>query len=495
MPDGIDILDKTLRGLPRLCLRNRILLRVGRWNGNQYLEEELKPIVMNLQRIEKIGPSTPEERNALCLFEGASQDHEDSSGTWVGKLSGVYYDEKDKAIKAEKMNIVDKAMAEKLLFQLRDGYSSFAISPRLDVRREKDICRDIIAKTWAIVINPAGGESLFLDKDKPGKDGKSSIRNLSFNITEGDYEENLTLSKGAEDMDLEKRMEALETMLQKLIDEKKDGAVAPTPAQDPTALTAVIEGLATLNEKMDKKAEAEAAEKLAAEKAAQEKRDAEYALMTAHLSDADHNDTACPLCIKDAELKKSEEEMAAKKKAEEDEKMAKEAADAEAAKKLAYPVQPNTDVDGIVPFLPRAFKIESLDEKSMARFAEDLSETVRPIIEKESMTAEELAVIVSALDNLLLTIPHDGPDPEVVAERAKKAELEKAELQKIVDEKVKEGVEKEVVKLTKAPGRKGKVIEIADPEPKEDEKEFVSPDERLGKVLEGFSKAITGQGK
>jgi len=488
---GVEILDKELRGKPLLCLKNRILLREGRWNGNQYLEEELKPIVEMLRRIERDGPETPEERNALSLFEGASLDHEDSSGTWVGKLSGIFWDDTDKAIKAEKMNIVDRAMAEKILFQLNDGFSSFAISPKLDVLRDHDICRDIITKTWAIVINPAGGESLFLDKENDRKDGKCTIRNLSFNITEGEYE-NLTLSKGASDMELTlealaKKIEELEGLIGGMKDLKEKGTIVPqTAAQNPEAMKALMAEFKELKDALLKKEEEAAAKKKEDEEKMQKKLNDEHALMTAHLSDEKHDDPNCPLCLKAAALKKAELE------AKEAEK-AKLEQDAAAKAEGTYPAQIKASATSIVPFLPRAFKIDTLDNKAVTRFAEDLSEVVKPLFEKESLTAEEIAEIVVGLDKLLLTVPHDGPDPEVIAELTKKEASEKAELQKEIDEKVAEEVKKEVVKLGATPGRRGKVIEIADPEKKDDKEEYISPQDRFGAVMDGFHKVITGQ--
>ncbi len=466
--------DPSLNYKPRLVLFDRVMLKVGRWNGNVYPLEEIKPLINYLNN----PPKTPEARNATSLFVGAAEDHQDSTGTWVGKAKGWYFDEKEQALKCKRLEFVQQATAEALAYQLDNGQAVFGISPRLEVRRDGDVCRDIIVKSWGVVLNPAGGEDLFLSKDAPldDKDTSRTIMSLFMDISKGQF------LKGEQHMTNEE-LQALVKKLSTELDELKGNGekkIEQNALSSDDIKNIVADAVKTA---LDQKAEAEAE---ARKKAEEEKMAAKLEAIEAHLKGEEHDKSVCPLCIAEAKKlaedeggkKEDEEEM--KEEKEDEEEMKEEKEDEEEMKKGSYPYAENRL--GMVPFLPRQFKVASLEAKSLSRFGEDLVEVIKPIFEKETLTADELQKVVSNIDKLLLQVPHDGPDPKVVAkyEAAKLAEVKavKVEAEKMAQEIAK----KEIAKLSKTPGRRGIIPEFVKTEeaPKSD---FVNPSEKLGTIL------------
>lgn len=483
--------DPSLKTKPKLVLFDRVMLKVGRWNGNVYPAEEIKPLIKYLNS----PPATPEARNATSLFVGAAEDHQDSTGTWVGRGVGWYFDEKEQALKCKRLEIVQQATAEALAYQLDNGQAVFGISPRLEVRRDGDVCRDIIVKSWGIVLNPAGGEDLFLSKDTAldEKDTSRTSMSLFMDISKGQF------LKGEHSMTTEE-LQALVKSLQDEVAELK-GEGEKKPEGDKALSNDVIKGIVAdaVKTALEEKAKAEAE---ALKKAEEEKNLAKVKAVEAHLAGEEHDKTICPLCAAEAKkLSEGEEEEGKEKEMQEGEDEEKEKEEEAKKKEMAekeedeeemkgdYPYPEKNSKLGMVPFLPRKFKVASLEAKALSRFGEDLVETIKPLVEKETLTAEELQTVVSNLDKLLLQVPHEGPDPEVV----KKLEAERLEKEKVIKEEAEKLAQdiakREIEKLSKTTGRKGAIPEFVRTEEAK-KPAFVNPSDKLGNIL---NRSLTGQ--
>lgn len=138
-----------------LVLEDRIILQVGKANGLDYTAEELAPLADTLNK--PPDPEKPEEANRDSLF----LDHGDGTQTWVGLLKNFKWDKDAKALRAD-LHIVDEEIARKIEYQLEEGRARFGVSPRLLVNNDGGKARNIIVKSFSLVLNPAGGEELML---------------------------------------------------------------------------------------------------------------------------------------------------------------------------------------------------------------------------------------------------------------------------------------------------------------------------------------------
>ena len=138
-----------------MILKDRVLIRVGKANGLRYTEPELKPVVDVLNSDPPL--DNPAEANRDSLF----LDHGDGTETWVGVAKNFRWDDERKAIIGD-LEIVDSETKNKIQFQLDEGRARFGISPRLTLRPERGVAKDIRIRSFSIVINPAGGRALML---------------------------------------------------------------------------------------------------------------------------------------------------------------------------------------------------------------------------------------------------------------------------------------------------------------------------------------------
>ncbi|GAI76736.1 unnamed protein product, partial [marine sediment metagenome] len=150
-------------------IKDRIILKEGVANGLFYPGEELEPCVAVLN--EKPDPEDVEARKRTSLF----WDHDDACKNWLGEIKNCHWDAEQKAIVAD-VYLVDKSAAEKTHYQLEisdDKLSRWGISPRVKINEQDGRATDIRFVSQALVLDPAGGPKLMLEKDKSEEENQS----------------------------------------------------------------------------------------------------------------------------------------------------------------------------------------------------------------------------------------------------------------------------------------------------------------------------------
>lgn len=157
----IRLSDKQEIEIPYI-IKDRIILKEGVANGLFYPGEELEPCVAVLN--EKPDPEDVEARKRTSLF----WDHDDACKNWLGEIKNCHWDAEQKAIVAD-VYLVDKSAAEKTHYQLEisdDKLSRWGISPRVKIEEKDGRAINIRFVSQALVLDPAGGPKLMLEKDK-----------------------------------------------------------------------------------------------------------------------------------------------------------------------------------------------------------------------------------------------------------------------------------------------------------------------------------------
>lgn len=139
-----------------LVLKNRILLKAGLLNGEEYPFEEIQKALPALNS----KPKTVDDRNQASLF----WDHEEKKANkWVGDIKNFRAESRDKTLRGD-VSIVDEKAAQALQYQLRRGFTSWGISPRMLVNMKDKRAFDIEFKGFNLVPNPGGGLDLMLSE-------------------------------------------------------------------------------------------------------------------------------------------------------------------------------------------------------------------------------------------------------------------------------------------------------------------------------------------
>lgn len=363
---------------PALVLSNKLVLKTGVHNGIDYGEPEVKKLYLRYKEIESksLESRSTDEVHAFDIFKGGDEDHKDSSGTWIGSVEGVYWDDVAKGFGFKTWNIVDEDFARKISYQKQRGKSSFGVSPRLNVLRVGTTATEIIPKNIAIVLNPAGGGDLMLSGELSTNDNNYEERQDV--IQELTLSERESISSAGGDLDM--------------ADEK-----------------AILDAIGKLGGRLDeienarkKKEEDEKISKLQKENeelkvelAKKKKKDDEE-----EMSEEETEETQAKKKKKDEEemakkkKKDEEEEMAKKKKDEEDEKMAGKDKD----RKYKY-YGALSGRDSLVKQFSLTPDLKQLDATSVNRIAEDVIRAAKVFdgeftLEQAQKGIEELQVIL-----------------------------------------------------------------------------------------------------
>lgn len=204
------IADITDIKLPYI-VEDKLILKVGRWNGKKYSEKEVRAALDDLKQ----APASAEYRNKTSLV----LDHEDGTLTWVGDIdpSSVRWDEKAQGIRAT-LRVTHEDTARNIEFQRQRGWSSWGLSPRMDVDlagASRDEVTNIRFKSIALVLEPAGGDELFLGRDDTASIGEEILTERELE------EEELEMEIGERIEKLEKSLADLTTFLKKKSDEEE----------------------------------------------------------------------------------------------------------------------------------------------------------------------------------------------------------------------------------------------------------------------------------
>lgn len=154
-----------------LVLKDRLILREGRWNGIFYPAEEIKPLVGILNDIPKAVREAEHDgrdveavklRNATSLF----WDHDEKCENWLGDVRNFRWDEKLRGIRGD-LYLVDQEAARKVKYQEERGFTSWGLSPSVMVDKSRSTARNISFNNIAVVLEPAGGVQLMLSVNGP----------------------------------------------------------------------------------------------------------------------------------------------------------------------------------------------------------------------------------------------------------------------------------------------------------------------------------------
>lgn len=403
--------DLTKLKLP-LRVPQRLILKEGEHNGKRYPREVVHEFYKWLKAVEEQRLEPEQEfRQALSLFVGDDEDHKDSTGTWVGKIENVTWDEKMGAVRAD-LVIVDEDTARKVQFQLDNPPTTFAISPHLSVIESGDEVRDIKSKGICLVLNPAQGKDAFL-----GDEGTVPA------------DENPVFSLKDIEVDLED---------EEMADEKQTSA----ETQD-----ALSERVGKLEEQMKEVKELLTAQKGMLEKLAEAAERKDNANATdetkkQQAQDEDKND------------RDKDKEMQDKKKEDE----------------TPYPYKGRYGYPAVVIIttgrgygypgvygypVARRFELDKLNPKHLERALQDLKAATESLHTQEKITLEEAEKIVTTIDEILGGLPFEL-DPEDVKRIEEEHKKQEEELQKRAEELAEKRV-KELL-AQKAP-RKGLSLE------------------------------------
>lgn len=139
-------------------IKDRIILKEGVANGIFYPGEELEPCVEILN--EEPDSEDVEARKRTSLF----WDHDDACKNWLGEAKNFRWDAEAKAIRAD-IYLVDEDAAKKTHYQLKEKLSRWGISPRVRIDEQDGRAAGIRFVSLALVLDPAGGPTLMLDKE------------------------------------------------------------------------------------------------------------------------------------------------------------------------------------------------------------------------------------------------------------------------------------------------------------------------------------------
>ncbi|RLJ01494.1 MAG: hypothetical protein DRP08_05450 [Candidatus Aenigmatarchaeota archaeon] len=395
-----------------LKVPQRLILKEGEHNGKRYPREVVQEFYKWLKAVENKRLEPEQEfRQALSLFVGDDEDHKDSTGTWVGKIENVTWDEKLGAVRAD-LVIVDEDTARKVQFQLDNPPTTFAISPHLSVIESEDIIKDVKSKGICLVLNPAQGKDAFLGND---------------NAVPAD--ENPVFSLKDIEVDLED---------EKMADEKKQTS---TETQD-----ALGERVGKLEEQMKEMKELLTAQKGMLEKLAEA---------------AERKDDS------------GEENQAKKKKAKDEGEGAeeeKEMQDKEKKDETPYPYKGRYGYPAVVIIttgrgygypgvygypVARRFELDKLNPKHLERALQDLKTATETLHGQEKITLEEAEKLVSTIDEILGGLPF-ALDPEDVKRIEEEHKKQEEELQKRAEELAEKRVKELLAQKTP---RKGLTLE------------------------------------
>jgi len=377
---------------PALILRRKLALKVGVHNGINYSEDEVRKLYLRYQQLESkpFEQLSMEEVHAFDLFKGGDEDHKDSTGTWVGSVKDVYWDDTSKGFGFDKWNIVDEDFARKIEFQKSRGKASFGVSPRLNVLRKGTDATDILPKNIGIVLNPAGGEDLMLSRDSDNADyelREDIIQELTLSEQE-------SIQRGGElNMDEKQIAEALgkvgeaiegiNTRLDKVENAKREAE------------------LKAKEDEMKLKCEALEAEKVKLETELAKKKEEEEKMQAGKGKGKDKED----------EEKMSDEEKAAlAKKKEEEEKMQ---AGPGKDKKYKYYGAASAR-DSLLKKFAVTPDLRLMDEQSINRVAEDIVNAAK--IFDATFTLEKAQKGIEELQAILLNLPSNAQEEKALME-------------------------------------------------------------------------------
>ena len=358
-----------------LILKDRVVLKEGTWNGNHYPADEIKRLIPVLNA----EPKDPSEKNRNSVFVGDAEDHQDSTGTWVGRAHKFYWDDRLKALVAGEIHIVDEETARKIAYQLSDRQgTSWGISPRLEVRKEGNTCRDIVMKSLALVLEPAGGEDLLLSRE--------TVK--------------LNSDKGRNDMELDE--------IRQIVTE----AVVLEFERFRENLKDEIEQ--TRKETADKLKKLEESEEERKKREEEERK------------------------RREAEEKAKAEEKQAKKQPDEEEET-----DEEANKKASSRYPFNSGGKKLARprhILPRKFNLKGFDQKALKRLSEDLADALSGLTGAE-VTLAKYEDALSAIEGVLYGLPVQEPDAATLKRIESESLAEEESLNKKVEERVSKLIE------------------------------------------------------
>lgn len=144
-------------------IEDRVLLKEGVANGTFYPGEELEPQVEVLN--EKPDPEDVKARNRTSIF----WDHDDACKNWLGEIKNFRWDAVGKAVIGD-IYLVDEDAAKKTHYQLQQDMSRWGISPRIRINEEDGKATRIQFVSFALVMEPAGGPRLMLERTKDVED-------------------------------------------------------------------------------------------------------------------------------------------------------------------------------------------------------------------------------------------------------------------------------------------------------------------------------------
>lgn len=150
--------DRSEIGIPYI-IKNRVLLKEGVANGIFYPGEEIEPLVDILNK--KPATEDVKARNRTSVF----WDHDDACKNWLGEIKNFRWDSEAKALIGD-IYLVDEAAAKKTHYQLKEDLSRWGVSPRVRIDEKDGKATNIQAVTFALVMDPAGGPKLMLEKEK-----------------------------------------------------------------------------------------------------------------------------------------------------------------------------------------------------------------------------------------------------------------------------------------------------------------------------------------
>lgn len=374
---------------PFFIVRDKLVLKVGIHNGVEYSEEEVKKLYDYYKVVEakKYKERSIDEIHAFDVHRGGSEDHQDSSGTWIGDAEGIYWDDSANGFGFHKINIIEEDFANKIKYQKQRGKASFGISPRLNVLRVGTHATDIIPKNISVVLTPAGGEELLL--------------------SEGDEQES---GGELEDKDIHSHyvQPVTEKDLQAIRSQSKEG--------DDEMSKEELEGLQARIAQLEKEKEEEAAKRREAELKAKEeefkKKEKEFEKRLAKLEEGIKKDNSKDNKKGDEDLKKDDKKKEDDKKLE-DEKKKKEGSD-------KY-FGPSIKSDIALKDFKVKPDLSRLDAKSINRVTDDVLAAVKPLSNEKGFSLEEAQKSIEEIFVILSSIPVDKKEEEELTKRVEEA--------------------------------------------------------------------------
>jgi len=399
--------DTKLQKIKPYVLNNKLVLRAGTHNGVNYSEEEVRKLFNLYKAIEAkpFSQRTIEEVHAFDLQRGGDEDHKDSSGTWVGDVSGVYWDEAQKGFGFKKFNIVEEGFATKIEYQKNRGKASFGISPRLNVLRVGTEATNLIPKNVSVVLTPAGGEPLMLSKDESKDDGRE-IRQDFFiqDITLSEMESVDSTQEKEGDKKMSEDVKALLSRIENLEKAREERETQELNSKI-AALSKTLEETQKLNAEKEKEYEAKLKQiELEKEEALKAKEDEKLAAKK--MAEGEKMPDAKTELKKDEKMVDGKANPFGKK---EDEKMSDD------DNKGKYYGAKLSVKDGLTKDLNIVPDITRLDEVSITRVGEDISNATK-IFDGE-YTLEQAHKGITELHAILSNLPNNVKEEKALMER------------------------------------------------------------------------------